>query len=236
MLKKEVNEYALFNTDKNRFEDIYSVEDPWKLSSKQEQFRYKLTINYIMKNFQKPGLKILELGCSEGNFTEFLGKEGDKVTAVDISETAIERAKKKNIQNTEFICDDMIEYVANYEISKYDLILLMECIYYLSKEKKMILLELLHKKMNPDAKILISFPVSRNNDMFISQKRILQKFSNRGFGLYKDINGIILSSKGKSGKLLECIPTDALKKLYLSLHKIFFRSRINQKLFMFRKD
>jgi|WetSurMetagenome_2_1015567.scaffolds.fasta_scaffold239544_1 2-polyprenyl-3-methyl-5-hydroxy-6-metoxy-1,4-benzoquinol methylase len=236
MLKKDVNEYALLNTDKNRFEDIYSVEDPWKLSSKQEQFRYKLTLNYIKKNFQKPGLKVLELGCSEGNFTEFLGKEGNKVTAVDISETAIERAKKKNIQNTEFISGDMIEYIVSHVIDKFDLILLMECIYYLSKENKIILLELLHKKMNPDAKVLVSFPVSRNNDMFISQKRILKKFSNRGFGLYKDINGIILSSKGKSGELLKYIPTYTLKKYYFSLHKIFFRSRINQKLFMFRKD
>jgi 2-polyprenyl-3-methyl-5-hydroxy-6-metoxy-1,4-benzoquinol methylase len=236
MDKRNVNEYLLYNNEKNSFEDLYLVEDPWKLSGKQEQFRYRLVINYIKKNFQKTGLKILEFGCSEGNFTEHISKYDYKITAVDISETAIERAKKKNIPDAEFISCDMIEFVNTREINKFDLILLMECIYYLDKEKRIVLLELLHKKMNPDAKVLISLPVNRDNEMFISEKRILKKFSNRGFGLYKDVNGVILSSKGKTGKLLEYIPTYTLKKLYLFLHKIFFPFRINQKLFMFRRD
>jgi SAM-dependent methyltransferase len=236
MKKKNVNEYTLLNADKSVFENIYSIEDPWKLSGKQEQFRYKLVMDYIKNIFQKPGLKVLELGCGEGSFTEYLDLEDYKITSVDISETAIERAKKKGLRNAKFVCNDMIEFVTGNDISCYDLILLMECIYYLSKEKKIVLIDLLRKKTNQDIRILISFPVNNKNEIFFSEKRVIKKFSDFGFGQYKNFNGVILSSKGITGKLLEYIPSDVMKKFYFFLHKILFSFRINQKLFMFRKD
>jgi 2-polyprenyl-3-methyl-5-hydroxy-6-metoxy-1,4-benzoquinol methylase len=232
----KINEYTLFNTDKEKFEEIYSAEDPWKLKGKQEQFRYRRTIEFIKKNFHNPGLKILELGCSEGHFTQHLSKENYRITAVDISEKAIERASKRNLNDVNFISSDMIQYVANNDVSKFDLILMLECIYYLNKEKRIILLELLHNKINQEAKVLLSLPVNKDNEMFISENRILKKFMQLGFGLYKDTKGVALSSKGKSGKLLEFVPTYKLKKFYLYLHKILIPFRINQKLFLFRRD
>lgn len=236
MYTRKIDEYALYNTEKEKFEEIYSVEDPWKLKGRQEQYRYRRTIEFIRKNIQKPNMKILELGCSEGHFTVHLSKENFQVTAVDISEKAIERAKKKNIPDAEFICSDMIRFIANSELASFDLILLLECIYYLDKNKRIMLLELLHSKINNDAKVIMSLPVNRNNEMFVSEKRILKKFGQLGFGLYKNYYGVILSSKGKTGKLLEFVPFYALKKLYLSAHKYLFPFRINQKLFLFRKD
>jgi len=236
MTKKNVNEYTLFNADKSVFESIYSINDPWNLGSKQEQFRYKLVFDYIKKNFYKPGLKVLELGCGEGKYTEYLDKEDYKITSVDISVTAIERAKEKCLYHAKFICDDMFEFISGNDIGSYDLIILMECLYYLSKEKKNILIDLLKEKTNKDVIVLLSLPVNKNDEMFISEKRILKIFTDFGFGLYENRNGVILSSKGISGKLLEYIPTDTFKKFYLFLHKIFFPFRINQKLFMFRKN
>lgn len=236
MYTRKINEYALFNTDKKKFEEIYSVEDPWKLKGRQEQFRYRRTIEFIRKNIQKPNLKILELGCSEGHFTSHLSKEDYQITAVDISEKAIERAKEKNIPNAEFICADMIQYISDKDLSKYDLVLLLECFYYLNKMRKAVFLEILHEKINQDSKVIISLPVNKDNEMFISEKRILKKFGQLGFGLYKNYYGVILSSKGKTGKLLEYIPFYGLKKLYLTAHKYIFPFRINQKLFLFRKD
>ena len=231
-----INEYLLFNKDKSGFEKIYSVEDPWSLNNKQEQFRYKLTLNYIKKNLKKPHSKVLEFGCAEGNFTIHLSKCEYCVTAVDISDTAIDRARDKNISNAVFVSSDMNDYLLKNDIGKFDLILIMECIYYLSKENRIKFIENLRKKINPDAKVIISIPVNRDNEMFIPEKRLIKKMSNMGFGMYKDTNGIILSSKGKTGKLIEFIPSDTLKKFYFFLHKIFFPFRINQKLFLFRKD
>ncbi len=235
-MKKNIDEYSLLNGDKNTFENVFSTEDPWKLSGTQEQLRYKIVMKYIRKNFLKSVLRVLELGCAEGNFTEYLIREEYKVTAVDISEKAIERAKKKNLPNAEFICEEMIKYVTNNDISRFDVVLLMEVIYYLSKEKKVELLEQLHEKMNPEAKLLVSAPVKNKHEMFLSEQRLLKKLGYKGFGRYKDYDGIILSSKGISGKLLEIIPTYRLKKLYLCLHKYIIPFRINQKLFLFRKD
>jgi SAM-dependent methyltransferase len=235
-LKKHVNEYALFNADKSSFENVFSAEDPWRLSSCQEQLRYKIVMKYIRKNFLNSVLKVLELGCAEGNFTEHLAKEEYKITAVDISEKAIQRAKKRNLPNTEFVCSDMIDYVSGNDIKRFDVILLMEVFYYLSKERRIKLLEQLHIKMNPDAKLLVSSPVRKSDEMFIPEHRILKKFGHKGFGRYKDYDGIILSSKGISGKLLEFIPTCTLKKFYLYIHKYIIPFRINQKLFLFRRD
>jgi len=236
MYSRKIDEYTLFNTDKEKFEELYLAEDPWKLRGRQEQFRYRRTIEFIKKNFQKPGLKILELGCSEGHFTGHLSKENYSVTAVDISQKAIDRANEKKLNNTEFICADMIQFIVNNDLKSYDLILLLECIYYLKKEKRILLLELLHEKINPEAKVILSLPVNTNNEMFSSESRVLKKFGQLGFGLYKNYYGVILSSKGKTGKLLEFIPGYPLKKFYLFLHKYLFPFRINQKLFLFRRD
>jgi 2-polyprenyl-3-methyl-5-hydroxy-6-metoxy-1,4-benzoquinol methylase len=233
---KYINEYNLYDADKSMFEDVFSAEDPWHLGSAQEQYRYHIAINYIKKNFQKPGMKVLELGCAEGNFTEFLAREGYNITSVDISETAITRAKKKNIEGVEYVNSEMTEYINENDIKKFDLILLMECLYYLGKERRRILLELIHRNMNSEARIIISLPVCKRDDMFISEARAIKLMTRKGFGLFKHHKGIILTLRGKSGKLLERIPTYALKKIFIYIHKILFPIRINQKLFMFRKD
>ena len=98
MKKESVNEYALLHGNKKVFDDFFSTEDPWNLNSKQEQFRYKIIINFIKKNFCKPDLKILEIGCAEGNFSEYLDIETYKTTSIDISEVAIERARNRNLK------------------------------------------------------------------------------------------------------------------------------------------
>jgi 2-polyprenyl-3-methyl-5-hydroxy-6-metoxy-1,4-benzoquinol methylase len=235
-MERNVNEYTLLDADKEIFENLFSTEDPWHLSCIQEQFRYRIAINYIKKNFQKPGMKVLELGCAEGNFTEYLTREGFNVTSVDISETAIERAKKRNIGGAEFIRSEMTDYITENDIKKFDLVLLMECLYYLGKERKRNLLELLHRKMNPDARLILSLPVCKKDEMFSTETRTLKLMGNKGFGLYKHHKGKILTLRGKSGKMLEHVPTYPLKKLFILLHKILLPYRINQKLFLFRRD
>ena len=50
--------------------------------------------------------RILELGCGQGEYTYFLAEKGDFVTAIDLSEIAIEQAQEsarlKNLDNTNF--------------------------------------------------------------------------------------------------------------------------------------
>ncbi|MBN8430010.1 ArsR family transcriptional regulator [Microbulbifer salipaludis] len=58
----------------------------------------------------KPGRHALEVGPGEGEFLEELASRFGTVTALDLSETMLERAQAfaddKGLQNIEFVCDD----------------------------------------------------------------------------------------------------------------------------------
>jgi SAM-dependent methyltransferase len=50
----------------------------------------------------------LELACGSGEITEMLANLNYKVTALDLSQEMVKRAKEKNVeQNIEFLCQDM---------------------------------------------------------------------------------------------------------------------------------
>jgi 2-polyprenyl-3-methyl-5-hydroxy-6-metoxy-1,4-benzoquinol methylase len=235
MEKEQVNEYALLHGKKETFDKLFTAEDPWNLNGSQEQFRYKIVINFIKKNFTRPDLKILEIGCAEGNFTEYLDKGNLKTTAIDISDVAIERAKLKNFKNVEFFCSDMIDFIRDKDIKSFDLILLMECLYYLSSEQRNIFLKELIKKINPDTNIILTTPIRKKNLMFPAESRLVGNFKYRGFERNSKYGNIVLSLRGSTGKVLEYIPNNSLKKYYIAFHKILLPFRINQKLIVFRK-
>lgn len=48
-----------------------------------------------VKLFQPPGMRVLEIGCGTGQYTAWLAGQGYQVTAVDISEKMMERAREK---------------------------------------------------------------------------------------------------------------------------------------------
>ncbi|MCX6164302.1 MAG: SAM-dependent methyltransferase [Ignavibacteriae bacterium] len=235
MNKNRINEYALLHGNKKVFDDFFYTENPWNLNGSQEQFRYKIVIKFIKKNFSKPDLKILEIGCAEGNFSEYLDKENFKTTAIDISEVAIERAKKKSLKNVNFICSEMNDFIQHTDIESYDIVLMMECYYYMSSEQRNIFLKELAKKINPETNIILTTPIRKKNLMFSAESRLVNIFHYRGFEKEESFSSIVLSLRGISGKLSEFIPTFVLKKFYFTLHKILFPFRVNQKLFVFKK-
>lgn len=49
----------------------------------------------VVQLFQPSGLKILEIGCGTGQYTTTLAKQGYQITAVDISEKMMARAREK---------------------------------------------------------------------------------------------------------------------------------------------
>ena len=233
--KDDVNEYLLLGASKNNFDELFNVENPWKLNSPVEQLRYRLTLNYIMKNFIPKSTYILELGCAEGNFTEWLSKYGYKTTAVDISENAIKKANEKKIPQTQFVRSGMIEYVENYEISKYNVILLMECFYYLTAELKYKFISLLFEKTNPEVTIFISFPVRKNNPMFPSENDIIELFKKSN--LINDFPYFprVVTLKGKIGILVSGIKNLTVIVTIFKFFKAIIPNRVNQMLFKFVK-
>ncbi|HLO61297.1 MAG TPA: class I SAM-dependent methyltransferase [Bacteroidales bacterium] len=59
------------------------------------------TVNWMLERTGKPGLKVLDMGCGPGLYTELFAQRGHSVTGVDFSENsiqyAIEQAKEKKL-------------------------------------------------------------------------------------------------------------------------------------------
>jgi len=111
------------------FEKFYRVEDPWKVLNKNVR-------NYVLKKTFKKHLKsvdkIIEIGCGEGNYSSYINKFVKNCNGIDISHTAIERAKSLQLKNYIFKQDDL----SNVDYSKYDAVIALEVIYYLSAEEQ----------------------------------------------------------------------------------------------------
>lgn len=77
-------------------EDFYKNEDPWGYRKHPDDAKRKQKIINVLKSKVNniDNLRVLDLGCGEGFITEDL--PGREIIGLDISQTAIERAKRWN--------------------------------------------------------------------------------------------------------------------------------------------
>ena len=103
-------------------------KDPWNYSSSAyEKQKYGETLEAISgKKFRR----ILEVGCAEGVFTDMLSAYAEELLAVDVSKTALERAKRRNCENRH-VKFDCINIENECLQGKFDLILCSEVLCYL---------------------------------------------------------------------------------------------------------
>jgi len=92
---------------------------PWDIKTHDKNLEDILTEYNISK------CKVLEIGCGTGNDINYLSKKGFDVTGMDISQTAIDIAKRNN-QNAKFIVGDINEDLPN---EKYDIIYDRGCLH-----------------------------------------------------------------------------------------------------------
>lgn len=112
------------------FDDLWRKGDPWALDhSEFEELRY----NALMETLgnRRYG-RTLEIGCGAGAFTERLLKISDQVLGLDISPTAISKAKDRlgHLSELEFRIMNAMDYDPVAE-GPFALIILSETIYYL---------------------------------------------------------------------------------------------------------
>lgn len=114
------------------FDAIYSgAADPWKFAtSPYERAKYTLTLNAMPRSRYS---RALEVGCSIGVLTRSLAARCDLVLAVDAAEAPLIEAKRR--------CADLpgVRFEQMFVPDKwpegvFDLILLSEVVYYLSRE------------------------------------------------------------------------------------------------------
>ena len=110
------------------FEDLWKPGDPWKLESSEfEQAKYERQLAIL--NGRRYS-RVLEIGCGAGHFTRSLACIADQVVAVDISPTAIARARTRGLENIDFRVANIMDYNLRTE-SSWDLLVMSETICYL---------------------------------------------------------------------------------------------------------
>ncbi len=165
-------------------EEMAHKKDPWK----KEAWYYALSTKNLLKLITAvPHASILEVGCAQGDFTKELSKIAKDVTAIDVSESEIKRAKEKNPQVT-----FAVSSLEDFESQKtFDIIVCSEVLYYIQDRRKA--LEKLQKlgKYVVTSHFFFDLPA-------LSLKSILYEWALRKFPLRKRI----IESSVKDGLLV----------------------------------
>jgi SAM-dependent methyltransferase len=160
------------------FNLYYAAPDPWHIS--HARFRDK-----VLRRCLKPFIRdksVLELGCGEGHLTHAIFGKARSVVGIDISDVAIARAKSLNLSNARFESADFLH--ASFE--GYDVIAALECVYYLSLQEQVALLEKVAKE-HPGKILLLSGPIVDYRRHF-SHRRLMHQFTALGFTPLKFYN------------------------------------------------
>lgn len=119
----------------SRWERLYAAENPWRFDHPSEIYRFEET-NRIIREAIGPVETLLEIGSGEGDQTEWLAKLANKVHGLDISPTAVERARRKFADNpkTSFSVGKLPDIDMD---ERFDLVTAFEVIYYAKQMPQM---------------------------------------------------------------------------------------------------
>lgn len=112
------------------FEKLWQRGDPWEFESSEfEQSKYACHLGLLGK---RRYTRALELGCGAGAFSRLLAGHADQVVALDISPTAIARARTLGVDPgaIDFRVANVMEYDPCAE-GPWDLVVMSDTIHYL---------------------------------------------------------------------------------------------------------
>jgi protein-L-isoaspartate O-methyltransferase len=109
-------------------ERLYRLDDPWNLDSPLEHARFEATNRVIEHNFGKVG-DLLEIGCGEGFQSTYLQRLCDRLHGVEVSATALERARKR-LPDAQLSLGDLTQQNWVAQRKRFDLIVACEVLYY----------------------------------------------------------------------------------------------------------
>jgi len=133
----------VFDSEKRRFvgdfEKMYANEDeegydPWHSSSLThlpKLIHFQILNSY---NFNR----ILDFGCGKGSFTHILKKRNNYVLGLDISKTAIKKAKANYGNKIDFKVIQNNDFTSFVEKQKFDLTTILETLSYIRNWRKVI--------------------------------------------------------------------------------------------------
>jgi SAM-dependent methyltransferase len=134
------------NINKDYFDAMYAnSNDPWDFAgSTYEKEKYRHTIDALGGKYFA---NALEIGCSIGILTEQLAPSCSFLLGVDISEKPIVIARER-LKEHKGIQFGVFDIPRAYPEGKYDLIMMSEVAYYLSKEDLELTRELIFDSLN----------------------------------------------------------------------------------------
>ncbi len=108
---------------------LYGTADPWNLASPEEQVRFAATNSMILRHFPKPE-SLLEIGCGEGHQTRYFLRLAARVTGIDVSGTALQRAAQA-VPDAAYMEGDIADLLPSLPLARYDVATLCEVLYYM---------------------------------------------------------------------------------------------------------
>ena len=78
------------------YDQVFTAsEDPWESGSEREKLRFATTLAVLSASGRDRFATAVELGCAEGIFTTMLAPMCERLEALDFSEVALSRARRK---------------------------------------------------------------------------------------------------------------------------------------------
>ncbi len=148
------------------------ADDPWGHSWKAyESKRYTFVLEAIRKRLQGESLELLadsclDIGCSTGHFSNKLSDLFQRVVAVDVSHTAVERAKL-NYPEIDFHCRTLPHL--GFGSGTFKLVTCLEVLYYLDRDVLDSALEEISRVLSSDGLVVFS-AVSDKSPYFTTQE------------------------------------------------------------------
>lgn len=112
-----------------KIDAIYLIDDPWRMSSPGEQYRFAETNRLVAERFGPVG-SLLEIGCGEGHQSLHLQEVCDHVVGLDVSARAVERARSRCPRGN-FLVGDIFSKEVDAR-APFDLVLASEVLYYMT--------------------------------------------------------------------------------------------------------
>ncbi len=161
---------SLSPTNADFFETMYSErQDPWDFASSQyERDRYAAIIRALGN---RRYCYAFEPGCSIGILTAQLAMFCDRIEAMDISQTAVARARVhcESLPNVRILCGSLPDLIPNEE---FDLVVFSEIGYYFSETQLRSLAIELVSRMTPEGTFLAVHWLGSSQDHVLDGDRV----------------------------------------------------------------
>lgn len=118
-----------YSNNYKKLDSLYIIDDPWRMASPWEQYRFAETNRLIMEQFGRVG-SLLEVGCGEGHQSLHLRQVCDSLIGLDVSVRAVRRARRMCPQD-EFLVGDVFSEEVGAR-APFDLVVACEVLYYMS--------------------------------------------------------------------------------------------------------